>query len=165
MRRAVAWVPFGHVEAGVVQPVGHLAADRHLDSEQVVPGRGEVGDLVERAVEIGLGDRGAEPWPARLAEQVEELAAGDPVAVHALDGGAGEAAGLGLGDRAAVGFAQQLGLEGQVDRSGGDVHRQLLRFQVVFEQRHRERQGDAAPEAVEGARQPAVDGRARQRPA
>ena len=112
---AIARVPLGHVEAGVLQPVRHLAADRHLHAEQVVARGGEIGDLVERLVEIGLRDRRAEPRSAGLAEQVQELAASDAVAVHALDRGAGQAGRLGLGDRAAIGFAQQLGLEGEVD--------------------------------------------------
>ena len=150
-------MPLGHVEAGVLHPVGHLAADRDLHAEQVVARGGEDGDLVEGLVEIRLGDRRAEPGPAGLAEQVQELAPRDPVRVHPLDGRAGQAGRLGLGDGASIGFPEQLGLEGEVDRAGGDIHRELLRLQVVFEQRHREGQGHAAPESVVGTREPAVD--------
>ena len=50
-----------------------------------------------------LGDRRAEPRSARFAEQVQELTAGDPVAVHPLDRRAGQAGRLGLGNRAAIG--------------------------------------------------------------
>ena len=150
-------MPLGDVQAGVLQPVGHLATDRDLHAEQVVARCGEHGDLVEGLVEIRLCDRRAEPWPAGLAEQVQELAPRDPVRVHPLDGRAGQARRLGLGDGASIGFPEQLGLEGEVDRAGGDVHGELLWLQVVFEQRHREGQGHAAPETVVGTRQPAVD--------
>ena len=78
-------------------------------------------------------------------------------AVHPLDRRAGQAGRLGLGDGASIGFPEQLGLEGEVDRAGCDVHGELLWLQVVFEQRHREGQGHAAAETVVGTREPAVD--------
>ena len=43
--------------------------------------------------------------------------------------------------------------------------RQLLRLEVVLEEGHRERQGDAGTEAARIDGQPAVDDRAGQRPA
>ena len=46
---------------------------------------------------------------------------------------------------------------------GSDVERELLRVEVVLEQRHRERQRDPRPEAPRRRRLPAVDGRAGER--
>ena len=157
-------VPLGRLDAGRLHAVGELATDRHLDAEQVEPGPGQGGGLVERGIDIGFGERRPDPRPRRLAEQVEQLAPGDPVGVDALDRDADQPLGLGDRDLAAIRLAQQLRLEGQVDRAGGDVERQLLGVEVVFGQRHRERQGDAAAEPVPGAGQPAVDRRAGQRP-
>ena len=65
--------------------------------------------------------------------------------------------------RAAVGLAQELGLEREVDGAGRDVQGQLLRLEVVLEQGHRERQGDPAAEAVAG--RAAASDRRRRRPA
>ena len=161
----IARVPLGHVEAGVLQAIGHLTADRDLHAEQVVARGREDGDLVEGLVEIRLGDRRAEPRPASLTEQVQEFAPRDAVRVHPLDRRAGEAGRLGLRDGASIGFPQQLGLEGEVDRAGCDVHGELLRLQVVFEQRHRKGQGHPTFKPVVGAREPAVDRAAGEWPA
>ena len=107
----------------------------------------------------------AEPRPGRIAEHVDRLATHGPLRVDPLDRGGRQAPGLHLGHRAPVGLAQQLRLEREVDRTRGDVQRELLRLEVVLEQGHRERQGDARPEAVRVAGQPAIDGGAGQRPA
>ena len=64
-----------------------------------------------------------------------------------------------------VALAEQFCLEREVDRARRDVHRELPRFEVVLEQRHRERQRDAVAEGTRVSLQPAIDGRARQRPA
>ena len=98
-----------------------------------------------------------EPRPGRLAEHVDRLATHGPLRVDPLDRGGRQTPGLDLGHDAPVGLAKQLGLEREVDRPRGDVQRELLRLEVVLEQGHRERQGDARPEAVRVAGQPAVD--------
>ena len=162
---AVARLPLLDDEAGVDHPVGQLATDRDLDPDEVDAGADEVGGLVERGVDIRLAERDAEPRPGRLAEDVDRLATHGPLRVDPLDGRGGQASGLDLGDGAPVGLAQQLGLERQVDRARGDVERELLRLEVVLEQGHRERQGDARPEAVRVAGQPAIDRGTGQRPA
>ena len=52
----VTGTPVGDVLARVVQPVGELAAHRDLDPEQVAARPStSVGDLVEGALEVGLG--------------------------------------------------------------------------------------------------------------
>ena len=86
-----------------------------------------------------------EPRPGRLAEHVDRLATHGPLCVDPLDRGGRQAPGLDLGHGAPVGLAKQLGLEREVDRSRGDVQRELLRLEVVLEQGHRERQGDPVP--------------------
>ena len=56
-------------------------------------------------------------------------------------------AGLGFSGGPPFGIAEQLCLEGEVDRTARDVERQLLRREVVLEQRDREGEGDAAGKA------------------
>ena len=99
----------------------------------------------------------------RLAEQVLELAPGDPVGVDALEGDAGQSARLGLGDGAPVGLVEEVRLQREVHGAAGHVEGQLLWLEVVLEEGHREGQGDPAAETVARGRQPAVHGRAGQR--
>ena len=59
--------------------------------------------------------------------------------------------GLGLGDDAPVVLAQQLASSARSIAPGCDVDRELLRLEVVLEQGHRERQGDARRRAPRGS--------------
>ena len=131
-----------------MEAVRELTADRDLDPQDVDAGRDEVADLVERTLEIGLGQGHADPWPRRIAEQPEDLAAGGPIRIDPLDGGLGEALGLDLRDVPPIGLLEEFGLQGEVHGARCDVQRQLRRVEVVFEQRHRERQRDAGSEAA-----------------
>ena len=160
----LARLPVADVEARVGHPVGQLAPDRHLDPDQVDAGGDQVGRLLEGGLDLGLAEGDPEPRPIRLAEHPDGLAPHRPLGVDPLDGGARQALRLGLGDDAPVGLAEQLALEREVDRPRRDVQRELLRLEVVFEQRHRERQGDPVPERARVAGQPAVDRRPGQRP-
>ena len=159
----LAGSPFGWLDAGRLHPIRQLATDRHLDPEQVEAGRREGGRLVERLVDLRLGKRGADPRPRRLAEEVEELAPGGPIGVDAVDRDVDQPARLGHRDLAAVGLTQELRLEREVDGAGRHIERELLRFEVVLGQRHRERQRDPTAEAVMSAGQPAIDGGAGER--
>ncbi len=150
----------------IVHAVGQLATDRHLDPEQVEPGRrrgprprrGPRRDRARTSVVPSHG-RGASPSRSSSSRRATRSASMRSTAMSASRRASASAR------PATVGLAQQLGLEGEVDGARRDVERELLRVEVVLEQGHRERQGDAAAQPVPGARQPAVDGRAGQRPA
>ena len=81
-----------------MEPIRELAADGNLDPENVDARRHQLADLVERTLEIGLGQGHADPWPRRVAEQPEDLPAGSPIGVDPLDGGLCQAPGLDLCD-------------------------------------------------------------------
>ena len=159
----LARLPDRDVEARVGQSVGQLAPDRHLDPDQVDAGRDQVGRLLESGLDLGLAQGDPEPRPIGLAEHPDGLAPDRPLGVDPLDRGAGETLRLGLGDDTPVVLAEQLAFEGEVDRPGRDVHRELVRLEVVLEERHRERQGDPVAERARVAGQPPVDRGARQR--
>jgi hypothetical protein len=163
-RRQLARLPDRDLDAGLRQPLGELATDRDLDPDQIDAGSDEVRRLLERGRDIRLAQGDPEPRPIGLAEHVDRLATDGALRIDPLDRQPCQPRRLDLRDRPPVALAQELALEGQVDRARGDVERQLLRLEVVFEQGHRERQGDARREPARIGRQPAVDRRPRQRP-
>ncbi len=144
--------PYGGCHTGRFHAVSELAPDRHLDTEQVVAGRCQGGCLVERLVHLGFGERGPDPRPLGLAEQVHQFAPGHTVGIDPFDRSADHPTRIGDRGIPAIRLAQELRLERQVDRSRGDIERKLLRVEVVLAHRDRERQRDAAAQPVMGAR-------------
>ncbi len=159
----IARLPFGDLEPGVLHPGGELAADRHLDPDEVNPGTDEGGRFAERRRDVGLAQRHAKPRPTRLAEDPDRLAADGPLGIDPLDGSRHQSRRFRLGDDPPIVLAEQFALERQVDGARRDVDGELLRVEVVLEQGHREGQGDTRAEDARIRHEPSVDGRAGQR--
>ena len=143
-----------------------LAARRHVDAEH--PHAGIDRDPgPHRAHPRSPGDPSDTPTQRAgpIAQQADQLAASGSVGIDPLRCGPPQGARVGDGNRAPVRLREQLGLEPQVDVGCGNLERKLLRRQVVFSQRHRERQRDAGAEPPRVGRQVAVDDLCRQRPA
>ena len=162
---AVPRLPFGHLETGIRHPVREFAPDRDLDPDEVDARRDQTGDFLEGGVDVGLTEGDPEPRTRGFAQHPDRLAPDGALGVDPFDGGRRQPRRLDLGDRPAIAFAQQLALEGQVDRARCHVQRELLRLEVVLEEGHREWQRDAGAQSARVRSQPTIDRRPGERPA
>ena len=154
------------LEADALEPLRQLPADRHLDPDQVRARRDQLVHLVERALEVRLHDRRPDPRRGGLTEQVDDLAPGDPVGIDPVDRGRGPAASpRPRPPRRRSGRRRRSDSRPRSTDPGRHVEGELLRVEVVLEEAHRERQGDAPAEAAPVAREPAIHGRTGERPA
>ena len=137
--------PAGHLDAGVVEPVGKLSTGWNSDPDQIGAVPDEVADRGPRFADLRRGQWQADPRSRCVAEQVEQP---DP-----LDCACRETGGLGLGRGAAAEVAEDLGLEGEIDGSRRDLEGQRLGGEVVLDERGREWENDPAREPTGTARE------------
>ncbi len=161
---AVPWPPHRRFESGIPQSIGKLATDRDRDLHEIHAGVEGPTSRAQRRLDVRIGKGHADPRPRRVAEDVEQLAPRGAVGVDPVDGGRRQAPGLLLGDRPPVRFAEELRLHPEIDRPRRDVEREALRLEVVFHERHRERQEQAAAQAAAAAGEVAVHDRPGERP-
>jgi hypothetical protein len=157
-------VPALDLQPGIGKAVGELAAHRDVDPQQVDARGDAIVRLIQRIGQSGLLERRPDPRPIGIAQHLEQLAPGDAIRVHPVEGAPDEPVELCFGDGAPIRLAEQLGLGTQVDRAGGDLEGQLLRGEVVFDEGHRERHRDPAREASRVRREVVVDDLAGERP-
>ncbi len=145
-------MPGGDLEAGVVEPIGQLAAGRHVDPDDIDTGGDEVAGLARPIGRLGLGGGHPYPGPGRVTDQGQQLEPGGPVGVDPVEGGHGHPAGQLFDGGPSIGIVEDLGLEPEVDRTRGHVEGERLRTEVVFAQRRDEGQGDPGAKPVDPAR-------------
>ncbi|MBP1706010.1 MAG: hypothetical protein H6Q36_1749, partial [Chloroflexi bacterium] len=136
------------LHAPIRQLEDELAHRRRVDPDDVSTRLDERLGRIGGDVQAPHVERGRHPGSWLLAEDVQQLAAGRPVVVDAVERGPDQPTRLHLGRCPALRQAEQLGLQGEVDRARGHVHGKGLGWQLVLAESDGERQGDAGRQAI-----------------
>src|SRR5207253_4159611 len=110
--RGLAWrwdllvrPPAGHLDTGVVQPVGKLSTGWNGDPNEIGAVADEIADRRPGLADRRRRQRQADPRSRGVTEQVEQLVAGRAVRGNPLDRARRQAGRLGLGCSASAGVA------------------------------------------------------------